>query len=47
MAWWDAIAMTLSVHARTDSTGYVRLLWKSNGEADEFSHAAIFTVKFW
>ena len=36
----------LSVHARIDSTGYVRLLWESNGEANEFSHAAIFEVKF-
>ena len=49
MAWWDATqaeAMTLSVRARNDSTGYVRLLWVSNGEANEFSHAAIFKVKF-
>ena len=37
----------LSVHARFDSTWYVRLLWESNGEANEFSHAAIIEVKFW
>ena len=36
----------LSVHARIDSTGYVRLLWESNGQANEFSHGAIFEVKF-
>ena len=36
----------LSVHARIDSTGYVLLLWESNGEANEFSHAAIIEVKF-
>ena len=36
----------LSVHARIDSTGYVRLLWKSIKENNEFSHAAIFEVKF-
>ena len=37
----------LSVHARIDPTGYVRLLWESNGEANEFSHAALFEVKYW
>ena len=36
----------LSVHARIDSTGYVRLLWASNEEDDEDGHAAIFEVKF-
>ena len=36
----------LSVHARTDSTRYVRLLWKSNEEDEEDGHAAIFEVKF-
>ena len=36
----------LSVHARIDSTGYVRLLWESNEEEDKGSHAAIFKVKF-
>ena len=36
----------LSVHSRIDSTSYVRLLWESNGEANEFSHAAIFEVNF-
>ena len=36
----------MSVHARIDSTGFVRLLWESNGEANEFSHAAIFEVNF-
>ena len=35
----------LSVHARIDSTGYVRLLWESN-EEDKGSHAAIFEVTF-
>ena len=32
----------LSVHARINSTGYVRLLWESNEEEDKGSHAAIF-----
>ena len=32
----------LSVHARIDSTGYVRLLWESSEEDDKNSHAAIF-----
>ena len=36
----------LSVRARIDSTGYVHLLWESIGEENEFSHAAIFEVKF-
>ena len=36
----------LSVHARIDSTGYVRLLWESNDEDDKGPHAAIFEVKF-
>ena len=36
----------LSVHARIDSTGYVRLLWESSEEDDKNSHAAIFDVKF-
>ena len=36
----------LSVHARIDYTGYVHLLWESIGEENEFSHAAIFDVKF-
>ena len=36
----------LSVHARIDFTGYVHLLWESIGEENEFSHAAIFEVKF-
>ena len=36
----------LSVHARIHSTGYVHLLWESSGEEYEFSHAAIFEVKF-
>ena len=31
----------LSVHARIDSTGYVRLLWESSEEDDKNSHAAI------
>ena len=37
----------LSVHARTDSTGYFRLLWESSEEEEEDknSHAAIFEVK--
>ena len=35
----------LSVHARIDSTRYVRLLWTSNEEDDEDGHAAIFEVK--
>ena len=34
----------LSVHARIDSTGYVRLLWKSSAEDDKNSHAAIFEI---
>ena len=36
----------LSVHARIDSTGSVRILWESNDEKDKGSHAAIFEVKF-
>ena len=36
----------LSVHAKNDSTGYVRLLWESSKEEDKYSHAAIFEVKF-
>ena len=36
----------LSVHARTDSTRYVRLLWESNEEDDKSTHAVIFEVKF-
>ena len=36
----------LSVHARTDSTGYVRLLWESSEEDDKNTHAAIFEVKY-
>ena len=35
-----------SVHARIDSTGYVRLLVESSEEDDKISHAAIFEVKF-
>ena len=36
----------LSVDARIDSTGYVRLLWESSEEDDKNSHAAIFEVIF-
>ena len=36
----------MSVHARIDSTRYVRLLWESNDEEDKGSRAAIFKVKF-
>ena len=36
----------LSVHARNDSTGYVRLLWESSEDDDKNTHAAIFEVKF-
>ena len=36
----------LSVHARIDPTGYIRLLWESSEEDDELTHAAIFQVKF-
>ena len=32
----------MSVHARIDSTGYVRLPRESNDEEDKGSHAAIF-----
>ena len=35
----------LSVHARSDATGYVRLLWESSEEDDKNTHAAIFEVK--
>ena len=35
----------LSVHAKIDSTGYVRFLWESIGKAIEFSFASIFEVK--
>ena len=35
----------LPVHAKIDSTGYVRLLWESIGKATEFSYASIFEVK--
>ena len=37
----------LSVHARIDSTGYVRLLWESNQEDDEDGHPAVLGVKIW
>ena len=36
----------LSVYARIDSTGYVRLLWEPSEEDDRNTHAAIFDVKF-
>ena len=36
----------LSVHARIDSIGYVRLLWESGEEDDKNTHAATFEVKF-
>ena len=36
----------LSVHARINSTGYVRLLSEPSEEDDELTHAAIFEVKF-
>ena len=36
----------LSVHARIDSTGCVRVLWASSEEDDKNSHAAMFEVKF-
>ena len=32
----------MSVHARIDSKGYVRLLWESKDEEDEGSHLASF-----
>ena len=35
----------LSVRARIDSTGCVRLRWGSNEDEDKGSHAAIFEVK--
>ena len=35
----------LSVHARIDPTGYVRLLWESSEEDDRNTHAAIFEMK--
>ena len=37
----------ITVHARIDSTGYVRLLWDSNDEEDEGSRAASFSVEVW
>ena len=40
----SARSTDLSVHAKMDSTGYVRL-WESIGEANEFSNATIFQVK--
>ena len=36
----------LSVHAKIDSTGYVRLIWASIGWPNELSFAAILEVKF-
>ena len=36
----------LSVHARIDATGYVRLLSESSEEDDKNTQAAIFEVKF-
>ena len=36
----------LSVHARIDSTGYVRLLWESSEEDYKCTHAVIFQMKF-
>ena len=47
MAWWDVIrakSNDLSVHARIDSSRYIRLLWESDD--DRNGHAAIFEVKF-
>ena len=35
----------LSVHARIESTGYVRLLWETSEEDDRDTHASIFEVK--
>ena len=37
----------LSVHARFDSTGYVRLLWESTEKDDKNTQAAIFDNKMW
>ena len=48
MAWWDAIqpeAMTCQSMQELMPQGYVRLLWESNGEANKFTHVAIFEVK--
>ena len=36
----------LSVHARIDSSGYIRLSWESDDDDDRNGHAAIFEVKF-
>ena len=36
----------LSVHARIDSTGSVRLMWESSEEDDKNTNAVIFEVKF-
>ena len=36
----------LSVHARFDSTGYVRLLWESSEKDDKNTQAAIFEIIF-
>ena len=36
----------LAVHARIDSTSYVRILWESIEEDNELCRAAIFEVKF-
>ena len=48
MASWDATQAEATTRQSTqvDSTGYVRLLWESNEEDDELTHAAIFEVKF-
>ena len=46
MACHSSRSNDLLVHARIDSTGYVRFLWESSEEDDELTHAAIFEVKF-
>ena len=35
----------LSVHARIESTGNVRLLWETSEQDDRNTHASIFEVK--
>ena len=48
MAWVGCHSSTsndLSVHARIESTGYVRLLWETSEEDDRNTHASIFEVK--
>ena len=46
MGCHSSLSDDLSVHARIDSTGHVRLLWESSEEDNKCTHAPIFEKKF-